>query len=480
MSAPWDDDALMALADEAPENARRRRKVEDFRYDEQQAKYWDITSGELLEGKSVDGAVSRQDWTTQVNDKGKVVKVRPSVAINDIDTGLTVETSTWWPGLDTFIWHKLINARGMMPLKGACVYNTYKAPDRSLLRKDGKPDLWINHVKKLYPEKTEQEHFFDYCAHMLQFPQIKVNHGIVIAGAQGIGKDTLLYPIRQGVGEHNVCEIEPDETNSPYTHYTKSVMLMINEVRPLDEDSKASNFYNKIKPLLAAPPEVLAYRLLYQNTTYVRNVCRVFLTTNDMLTMYIPSEDRRLFVMGSRLPDPKENKVFPENYFKKLWDDLLAGGSDAVVNWLLERDVSHFEAGTPPPMTAAKLEIINSAKAVRTSPMNELMESYYEQFHFWPKVIFSKDLHDLVNHSNLFDDAEQMKKAVNAKNAHFKMDEYGYTAVRPKDFGMGASKFKNGSYECRVAYVRKEIPLEERGAVLREELSHRPLAFGFK
>ena len=46
---------------------RRVRRPDDFRYDEYQAKYWDITTGFLLVAASVDSAIAQDLWSTRRN-----------------------------------------------------------------------------------------------------------------------------------------------------------------------------------------------------------------------------------------------------------------------------------------------------------------------------------------------------------------------------------------------------------------------------
>mgnify|MGYP007011831581 CR=1 FL=1 len=477
------DDELRRLADEADEQeagqfTRRRRTMEDFLYDEQQEKYWDITTGTLLGAKSVNGAIPRELWPTRADGRsGKLIPYQPALAINDVDTGLTVEGSTWWPGLPRFIQDYVVTERGALPTKGAICYNSYTAPDYTKLRHNQNPDRWIEHVKMLWPDPLEHEHFFDFAAHMIQRPDEKVNHGVVIAGAQGIGKDTALWPLRYGVGEWNTAEIEPDVISRQYNGYVKSVMLIINEVRPHDEDHRASNFYNQIKPLLASPPDMLAMEVKYANTIYVRNLCHVILTTNDPLTMYIPAEDRRLFVMTSPLPDPKVVPIFAPSYFEDVWDYLHDGGADAVVRWLMNRPILHFNSGAPPPMTVGKKSIIESANQVRRTLADEIVELYSDTIMSGelPEVVFAKDLLDFVSVSSYFDDKESAVRTINKKNFHFKMAERGYDMVRNPD----ANEWRNGKYRSRMAFVRKDVPRDRQLEVVRAALMRRPLDFSF-
>lgn len=465
------DDEILAMAAEPFTGfSRRLRRMEDFRYDERQEQYWDTTTGTLLGSKSVDGAIPLQWWPTKENAKGDYIPYPPSKAINAVETGLTVEGSTWWPGLPRFIFDVVIDDRGVVPVRGACCYNTYTPPDHSRLRTDGCHERWLAHVKLLWPE--EHEHFLDYAAHMLQRPHEKINHGIVIAGAQGIGKDTVLLPLRKGVGEHNTAEISPDDVTSGYNPYVKSVMLIINEVRPHDEDHKASSFYDQLKPILAAPPEMLPMEVKYANVVYVRNLMHTFLTTNDPLRMYIPAEDRRLFVMTSRVPGAAS---FDKGYFRSLHKYLRDGGTDAVIRWLLSRDISAMDVGEAPAMTRGKASIIGSADQVRRTYADELIEEYIESVFGGnrPLVVFSRDLTDWA--ATMFDDRKDALAAVKSRSFHFKMEAHGYDMLRPP----ASVEWAKGKFRSRTAFVCKSVPLGSQDKMVFAELERRPLKFDY-
>lgn len=456
---------------------RRRRRMEDFRYDEKQEKYWDTTTGELLGAKSVDGAIPREDWPTRPDGRsGQLKPYPPSRAINDIDTGLTVEGSTWWPGMPRFIEDIVVNESGPLPTPGAVCFNTYRLPRHDALREDCSPQLWLDHIAKLFPEVEEREHFFDFAAHTLQRPFEKLNHGLVMAGAQGIGKDTALLPLREGVGQWNTREIGPDEITRQYNGYLRAVLLTINEVRPHEEDHKASNFYNLLKPILASPPEMLAMNLKYANTIYVRNLCHVVLTTNDPLTMYIPPEDRRLFVMTSPLPDQKTTLVFPERYFQDLYAYLEDGGSDAVIRWLLTRDISGLNPGDPPPMTDGKRAIIDSAHQIRRTHVDDLFDAYCDRLCNGesPPVIFHGDLWKFAE-CGLFDDREGALRALKAKGFHFKMAERGYDMWKNPHARSWRVRKPEGEFNSLTAYVSRTVPRDEQLRLIETELQRRPL-----
>lgn len=460
-----DDAELLAMADELPPTfVRRARTLEDFRYDEQQEKYWDTTTGILLGAKSVDGAVPRRLWPTREKANGELAPTPPSQVINGVDTGLTVEGSTWWPGEPRFMHDRVVTERGVMRVKGAVTYNSYVGPRRPESTASEEPTPWLEHVRSLYPDPLEHDHFFDFCAHALQRPYEKVNHGLVLTGLQGVGKDTALLPVRAGVGEWNVAEVAPDAVVSAYNGHVKSVLLVVNEVRPHDEDYRAANFYQLLKPLLATPPAMLPMTLKYANTIYVRNLCHVVLTTNDPLTMYIPDTDRRLFVLSS--PQPANGAG--RDHFDTLHRWLSGSGTDSVINWLLARDISGFDVAAPPPMTAGKRAIIDSAAQVRRSVADDVVDDYMASLPSAPVVIFHRDLTDFVA-NGLFDDGLSAMSQLNAKNFHFKMAERGYDLLRNPD----AREWRNGAWRTRVAFVRSTLSTEDRLIAVRAELARK-------
>jgi hypothetical protein len=469
------DQELLQEAEAAKgEFTRRIRTMADFRYDEQQCKFWDTTTGILLEARSVDGAIPARLWPEVKGKKeDEPKKIQPSFAINDVDTGLTVEGSTWWPGQPRFIENIVVSERGAMPMKGAVCYNSYLPPIVDYSEAKESPEPWIEHVKKLYPDTIEHEHFFDFCAHMLQRPDEKINHGIVMAGAQGIGKDTALIPVRRGVGEWNAAEVGPDAITSAYNGYIKSVLLVINEVRPQDEDFKATNFYNLLKPILAAPPDMLPMTLKYANTIYVRNLCHVILTTNDPLTMYIPPEDRRLFVMNSPLDSPGKGG-WDADYFEKLYTYLDGGGALAAAKWLSERKYSAANLRAQPPQSKGKSSIIESAVQVRRTAIDDIFEDYSgEEVDGKPRgrpaVIFPSDIAAFVLRAQTFDDEAKILGQIKAKNFHFKMAEHGYSLMRnPK-----ATEWRCGKYRSRIAFVEKSVPEGDRVQLIEDALAAR-------
>lgn len=448
------DEELAAAALEAEAAARgtfqrRLARPEDYRYDKTQDAFWELCTGELFSAPAVNASIPLAAWPTTTDNKGNVKPFAPSKEIARIESGLMVDGSTWAPGEPQLIEDCVVTARGPMAVPGALTFNTYAPPPA--VRPNPKADVrkWVEHVRRLFPDPTEHEHFFDWAAHTIQRPGEKINHGLVLSGKQGIGKDTALLPLRVGVGVWNTAEIDPDTVEARFNPWVRSVLLIINEVRPHNEDHRASGFYNRLKPYLAAPPEYLPMELKHAQVTYTKNCLRAVLTTNDHLTMHIPIEDRRLFVMHSTL----DRSWAPEGYFDSLWGWFRAGGLERCVAWLAARDLRAFRPEAEPPVTEGKRQIQASTAHTRTNPIGEAFWDWVGEGEP-PAVWFPGDLLERE-----FDDLEALRGALRAKSLHYRIADLGYKVVPPPN-GTREWAWKEGAnrVRSRVAFVRDTVP----------------------
>jgi Family of unknown function (DUF5906) len=90
-------------------------------------------------------------------------------------------------------------------------------------------------------------------------------------------------------------------------------------------------FYDHLKVLTAAPPDVLRIDEKHLREYYVLNCCGVIITTNHKTDgIFLPSDDRRHFVAWSDLT--KED--FTLEYWSRLWTFYDKGGFGHVAAYL--------------------------------------------------------------------------------------------------------------------------------------------------
>ena len=212
----------------------------------------------------------------------------------------------------------------------------------------------------LYPH--DKDHTVRWLAQRVQRPDVKINHALLIGGPQGIGKDTLLYPVKYAVGQWNVAEILPPALLGRFNGFVKSVILCINEVHDLGDLDRYS-LYERLKAYTAAPPDVIRVDEKNIREYSVLNVCGVILTSNYKTGgLYLPADDRRHYVAWS---DATKDD-FSEQYWKNIyaWYDLE--GCRHVAAYLAQLDIADFNPKAPPPKTDAFWEIVESNRAPET------------------------------------------------------------------------------------------------------------------
>jgi len=469
------EDELIKQVEDRP--VRQMARPEEFRYDAYQAGYYDILTGFFYKDpKSINALIPVEYWPMKIGkDKDGIPKetlVKPSNYLMNVSNGLLVETSTWWPGMPRIIEGYLAIDGAMIADERRNMFNTYMPPPPlaaplSAGQAEVKAKLWIDHVKGLWPDPKEHGYFLDYCAHMVQRPEEKCNAIITLSGAQGIGKDVSLIPVKAAVGQWNVCDISPDEFASPYNPWVQCVMLIINEMRPTKEDFHASSIYEKLKRISVTPPDTLAVSDKYMRMRYVMNVLRTFITTNDMTAMYINATDRRMAVFHSTVPQGWRS---PE-YFSKLTDWLTKkGGNDACAAYLATRDISKFEPKSKPAATAG-WEAIVSGWSAPNDAISAAIESLNE-----PIVMFSTELYRAS-----FDGADDIRALLqHPRKMQHRLQTSGYFVypLTPALEFKGTSnqktlKFKTAfiKYELMHEKERYTALLQERGNLLANDVA---------
>jgi DNA polymerase III delta prime subunit len=274
---------------------------------------------------------------------------------------------TWAPGLPAIIEGRLISDGGWIEKKFARCFNLYRPP--TIKPGDAsKASPWLDHVRRVYPEHAD--HIIKYLAHRAQKPQEKPNHALLLGGPQGIGKDTLLEPLKHAIGPWNFSEVSPQQMLGRFNGFVKSVALRINEARDLG-DVDRYKFYDHLKAYTAAPPDVLRVDEKHLREHSVMNVTGVIITTNHKADgVYLPADDRRHFVAWSEL----KKTDFDVAYWNGIWSWYENGGYSHVTAYLRELDISDFNAKAPPPKTAAFWDIVAANHSPENSELADALD----------------------------------------------------------------------------------------------------------
>lgn len=266
---------------------------------------------------------------------------------------------------------------------------TYAAGESVLVVRDGdvlgnrwmnaRPDVsgvrssdisrWLSHAEVLIPDAEAREHTFNMMAFKVQNPNIKINHAVLHGGDEGSGKDTLWAPFIWAVcGPHskNRGLVDNDSLTSQWGYQLESEILILNELKEPEAKERRA-LANKLKPIIAAPPEMLPINRKGLHPYDMVNRMFVLAFTNDPVPISIPSQDRRWFCVWSTAP-----RMDPDAA-REMWDWYRAGGFQVIARWLHDRDVSAFNPSAAPPVTEFKLNLVEHGMTIAESFLTDMI-----------------------------------------------------------------------------------------------------------
>ena len=278
----------------------------------------------------------------------------------------------------------------------ALVGITYAAGESVVVERDGdlygnrwrdaRPDLsgvkvgdismWLNHAKTLVPEPDELNHILDVMAFKVQHPEIKVNHAILHGGDQGAGKDTFWAPFIWAIcGPHlkNRGIMDNQSMNSQWGYQLESEILLINELKEPDAATRRQ-LANQLKPIIAAPPEMLSINRKGLHPYQMANRLFVLAFSNDPVPISLDSQDRRWFCVWSSAPKMNADRA------KAMWAWYRSGGFAQIGRFLRDRDISKFNPAAAPAWTEFKANLVEHGMSMAESFLVDMLRNRTGEF----------------------------------------------------------------------------------------------------
>jgi hypothetical protein len=418
-------------------------------------KYIFATARDLWPGASVNARLPKIPLVDAkgrpvLDDAGNQLEIKASAWL---DKHKPVEQMTWAPGQPMIIRDRLINEGATIERPGVSCFNLYLPPP---LLDGGNPKRagrWLDHLRCIYPEKSETDHICRWFAHRVQRPAEKPNHALVLGGPQGIGKDTLIEPLKRALGAWNCAEVSPRTiVEASFNGFARSILLRVSEARDLGEVNRYA-FYEAMKVYTAAPPDVLRVNEKNLREFHILNCCGVVMTTNYKSGgIYLPADDRRHFVVWSLC---KKEDFSPE-YWNDLWAWYENGGIADVAAYLTTLDLSGFNPKAPPPQTPAFWEIVDANRAPEDSELADLLDQIGK-----PQCVTLANLIDATKdqYGNITGIGVWLGERKNRRVIPHRMEQCGYSPVRNPDADDGLWKIKG---KRQAIYAKVTLSLRDQ------------------
>lgn len=423
-----------------PGETARAAMVSRFVYCVALDRYVDLPTGDLLTDKAFNS------MNVSVARFGKTGVDSAAATFQNRGDSRKVTTATYRPGAPHIVREEVNGS-----IRDAV--NMY----RPALLKPAPGDVgpWLEHITLLFGEEGEatREHVLNYMAFIVQNPGVKINHAPVFLGEEGVGKDTALEPLRRALGAHNCATIGPEELTAPFNSgWIERQFLIINEAHTFHRRETM----NKLKPLIAAPPDTLQVNRKNVAQYHIPNIINVVMFTNHEDALAPTQGDRRYWVHRC-LIDEKPSKA----YFVRLWGWFNAGGDAAVFAWLMARDVSAFDPKEPAPMTEAKQDMIaaSSPAAVRW-----LEEQFEDEGAFRARELLT--VREIITHAHTgFDVPAKAAESIRESYVLAELKKRGFNALPGKlkvDGKTGRVWARGGAKETEARFVLHRLEQDRK------------------
>ena len=170
-------------------------------------------------------------------------------------------------------------------------------------------------------------------ARAVQFPDQRGEVGVVLIGPKGVGKTVAIDEFGNLFGTHYWTVTNPEHFTGRFNSHLQhcSILLADECLRP---ENKVHEQIAKTlltgQTIMIEPKGVNAYQ--------VKNFLHVFICTNAKWAIPATQDERRWFILNV---SDRRRKDFP--YFRKICDDMAAGGRANLLHYLLNLDLSGFE-----------------------------------------------------------------------------------------------------------------------------------------
>jgi putative DNA primase/helicase len=186
-----------------------------------------------------------------------------------------------------------------------------------------------------------------WIAYPIQHPGAKMKTALIFHGRQGTGKNLFFEALMGIYGEYGRI-VDQAAVEDKFNDWASRKLFLI-----ADEVVARAELYhvkNKLKGIVTGewirinPKNVAAHD--------ERNHCNLVFLSNETQPLILEKDDRRYTVIWT--PDK-----LSEAFYREVRAEIDAGGQAALHQHLLDLDLGDFDEHTKPPMTRAKMELID-------------------------------------------------------------------------------------------------------------------------
>ena len=189
-------------------------------------------------------------------------------------------------------------------------------------------------------------YLWGWLAHMVQCPEEKPGVAVVLrSDPQGVGKSRFAEYVGSLLGRHFRTVTHGRHIHGNFNSHLKDTLMLFGDEAVWGGDRSTESI---LKQLITEPSMIIEMK--GKDVFEVRSFLRLMLATNSEWAAPVSLTDRRYFVVN--VSDSRKND---HDFFKNLIHEQTHGGSESLLQVLMDYDLSEFEVRNIPE-TPARLE----------------------------------------------------------------------------------------------------------------------------
>jgi hypothetical protein len=236
--------------------------------------------------------------------------------------------------------------------------------------KQGDVTPWLRHMEYMLPVETDRQIIFEFLAHNVKYPGVKIPWAPMIQSAEGVGKGFIKECMEQILGTmYSYSPKAPELVKSGSTFnawMSNRLMIIVDEIK-VDERRELIEI---LKPMISDKRIEVQKKGIDQEME--DNVANWFFFSNYKDAIPVSANGRRYAIFYSAIQSAADLMVrqMGDDYFRRLWYWRdYQGGLAAIAHWLLSYPIERGAIAMRAPATSSSDE----ARKLTRSPVERIL-----------------------------------------------------------------------------------------------------------
>lgn len=228
------------------------------------------------------------------------------------------------------------------PVEYPLYYNSFRG--WPIEPREGDCSRYLGHLKDIICKGNEQHYqwLLGVMAHAIQEPAVKLGISVVLRGKQGTGKGKALEWFGKLFGQHFIQLTQSQQLLGRFNAHLEEKLLIFADEAFWAGDKEAEGH---LKALVTERESVVERKGV--DAVRTNNYARLFIASNHDWVVPAGTEERRFAVF-----DVSDARMQDHAYFAAIDDEMVNGGLQALMHYLLHFDYSQINIRAIPTTTA--------------------------------------------------------------------------------------------------------------------------------